>query len=101
MESAAYLSYNVTCLKGGYTTQISQSVIEFSDAVPNVRQLNITPSVAYTNSSLTCNINVTDGNDATLTINVSWFVDEVKIFNTTGITYTQGTGYYHNLSLNE
>ncbi|RMG92658.1 MAG: hypothetical protein D6706_16475, partial [Chloroflexi bacterium] len=45
-------SYNVTCSKGGYETQTASSTITISPS-PVVRTVNITPTTAYTNTTLT------------------------------------------------
>ena len=67
---------------------------------PTLKYINLTPLIAYTNTTLSCEFNITDTTDTALIVNVSWFRDGLGILNQTNIDYAVDSIYYSNLSFN-
>ena len=61
---------------------------------------NITPSPAFTNSTLNCSTNITDVNNATLLVNFTWYKNGVSI-NTTNATCTNNTLCFNPVTIPE
>ena len=72
--TAGVFEYNVTCEKGGYETGFASSeIVVGANSAPVINEMNVTPLVAYTNSTLRCFANVTDDLSASINTTFVWY----------------------------
>jgi len=77
-SSSGLKSYNITCQKGGYDSQIKLSQIQVgANTAPKINAINITPNnTAYRNTSFNCSVHIEDNQSANINVNFTWFVND-------------------------
>jgi len=64
---------------------------ELNNSIPTVESVAITPASPTTNDDLVCTINITDFDNDTLTVNVTWYINGAESVTNNSISYNQGT----------